>query len=130
MIVRHYNRAGNHAAKRRLNPDAELEANLAARESKRAELEPRSNLRGIGVVTPPSKVKFRRPKHVRRNQGYYAANGAFIASEPAPWLEFSRDVARKRSTPKPHEARQQAAVAAASAPEAARIHLDHDFTSH
>lgn len=53
-------------------------------------------IRGIGVVTPPRKVKFSRPRHVRRSEGYIASNGAWIATPEAGYLEFSKDVGRRR----------------------------------
>lgn len=96
MDVRHYNRNGQ-PRRMRMHPDAELAANLAAREANRPA--PIANLRGAGVVSPPHRVKASRPRHVRRNQGYYAANGAFIAYAEAPYLEFVKDVQRRHRTP-------------------------------
>jgi len=55
------------------------------------------------MVTPPHKVRYSQPKRVRRSEGYIARNGAWIATEPAPYLEFARDArmpARKATTPR------------------------------
>ncbi len=55
------------------------------------------------MVTPPHKVRVTAIKRVRRNEGYIASNGAWIAREPAPYLEFARDCkmpARKTNTPR------------------------------
>lgn len=99
MIVRHYNRHQQRG--RHVNPDAELDARLKIADT--LVVEPRSNLTGIGVVTPPAKVKATRPRRVRRNQGYIARNGAWIATEPAPYLEFDKDVSRRFKIRRVHE---------------------------
>jgi hypothetical protein len=54
--------------------------------------------RGVGAVVPPRKVKYTRPRRVRRSEGYIASNGAWIAIEPAPYLEFAKDVGRRHKT--------------------------------
>lgn len=97
MLVRHYNRNGAKQRKRRLHPDAELELNLAKRDAiqQQAREDATGTLQGIGIVSA-TRVLVTRPKHVRRNQGYIAGNGAWIATEPAPYGEFSRDVAMRR----------------------------------
>lgn len=51
------------------------------------------SLRGIGIVTPPSVAHASKRTRVRRNSGYIAANGAWIATAEAPYGEISRDVA-------------------------------------
>lgn len=69
------------------------------------------SLRGAGVVTPPRKVKYRRPRHVRRNQGYYANNGAFIPFAEAPYTELMRDVGTPRNARTTRTTQASAAVA-------------------
>jgi hypothetical protein len=53
------------------------------------------SLRGIGIVSALN-VRVTTPKHVRRNEGYIAKNGARIPAEPAPYSEFTKDVQRGR----------------------------------
>lgn len=134
MIVRHYNRGeGKRKRLNRLSPDAELDANLRERDKRQAEREIPTDHRGVGVVTPPRRVKVTRPKHVRRNQGYYTGGktgqSTFYPYEPAPYLEFIKDVGRGR-TRKVRDTKSTATVVAPNVPEAARIKLDHDFSTH
>ena len=86
MIVRHYPRKSH---KRIANPDAALDAAIAQRIREHNSL---PSFRGTGVVTPPPNVFVAPRKRVRRSEGYIARNGAWIAREPAPYLEVSRDV--------------------------------------
>ena len=52
-----------------------------------------AGIRGMGCVIAPRKVRYSRPAHVKRSEGYVAGNGAWIAVEPAPYLELMQDVA-------------------------------------
>lgn len=118
MRGRHYAK-GNGRPRLRRDPDAELDAYLAMREGRPSE----PNLHGTGVVTPPRRVKFSRPRHVRRNQGYYtggkSGQSTFYAFEPAPYLELIKDVGVPRvrkpftrnSAPTAAQARQTGDIA-------------------
>ncbi len=64
--------------------------------------------KGIGMVTPPHKVRYSQPKRVRRNEGYIAKNGAWIAREPAPYLEFARDARMPKRSTTPRDTRTTA----------------------
>jgi hypothetical protein len=59
-------------------------------------------LRGIGVVTPKPRVRASKPKYVRGNTSYIAANGARIAIEPTPLLEVWKDAYRNPATKRPN----------------------------
>lgn len=86
MIVRHYPRMPR---KLFVHPDATLDAAI---EQRIREHSPDVNLHGVGIVTPPVNVFVAPRKRVRRNEGYIARNGAWIALEPAPFSETMRDV--------------------------------------
>lgn len=110
MIGRNYAK-GNGRPRLRVNPDAELDAYLAMREGRPSPVTAAS-IRGMGVVTPPVRVKYRRPRHVRKNQGYYtggkSGQSTFYAFEPAPYLEFAKDVGKGHSVRKAHDGRSAA----------------------
>lgn len=103
MIVRHYNRNRGMRKRVLIHPDAVLDSRLKTRESVVRELP--SNLAGIGVVSPPRRVKVHKPRHVRRNQGWYTKSpgSSFYPYEPAPYLEFVKDVQRRYSVRRTHE---------------------------
>lgn len=98
MLVRHYNRNTGSRKVRKLHPDAELELHLAARDAAGyRSSEP--SLRGAGIVTAPRVVKYRKPKSVRRNSGYYKPGrklGPRYTTQEASYLELMQDVNRKR----------------------------------
>jgi hypothetical protein len=98
--TRHYNRNGANRKRTRLHPDAELERNIAERGDPTATpYVDAQHLRGIGCVIVGQVSKYTQPKRVRRNDGYIAANGAWIATPEAGYLEFARDcntLARKQ----------------------------------
>lgn len=81
------------------------------------------NLRGIGCVTPPAKVRYSAPKRVRRSDGYIARNGAWITTQEAGYLELQADVAQGRRATVRNRTKAQASIVAALTPRTSDIAL-------
>lgn len=57
-----------------------------------ARIVPLTPARGIGIVTPPTVAHASKRTRVRRNDGYIAGNGAWIATAEAGYRELQADL--------------------------------------